>query len=204
MVSSKSLINFSSYLVSEHANAKRWQTQCSFKLDSSTLQNLGATPFSQPIITDAPSDKKALRSARSSCNWFCIRFFKLSNIYFPLALVSSSPESMSAVCRNFVSGSLHWMLWYFTNVSSCCMLEISVASSESKTYIPVFFSFLISFSFSKPDSIMTISQKICEECISNNSRSLTPTDSNKMRINVNFTAAISAFASQYTVWKIFS
>ena len=43
------------------------------------------------------------------------------------------------------------------------MLEISVTLSVSKAYIPAFFILLISFSFSKSDSIMTISLTICEE-----------------------------------------
>ena len=93
-------------------------------------------------------------------------------------------ESKSAVCRNFISGSPVSMLWYFTNVSSCCMLEISLTSSVSKAYIPAFFILLISFSFSKSGSIMTISLRICEERISNNKISSTPTDSNKVRITL--------------------
>ena len=113
MLSSKSSMNFSSFPVSEPVDDKRWQTQCMFNivLDFYILRNLAATPFSSPVITDAPSDTRALRSARSSCNWFCIRFLKPSDIDFALALVSSDSETKSVVCRNFVSGSPLSMLW---------------------------------------------------------------------------------------------
>ena len=180
MVSSKSSINFSSSPVSEHANVKRWRTQCTFNnvLDSSTLRNLAATPFSQPVIIRCSIRHKGFELCKTKLQLVLYQVFHpfkliLHRHVFPPIL----SESKSAVCRNFVSGSPVSMLWYFTNMSSCCMLEISVTSSVSKAYIPAFFILLISFSFSRSGSIMTISLKISEERTSNNKISLTPTDS---------------------------
>ena len=63
-------------------------------------------------------------AAASVSGFSCFQISILHQHLFPPIL----SESKSAVCRNFVSGSPVPMLRFFTNVSSCCMLEISVTT----------------------------------------------------------------------------